>query len=131
MVRRALATAAVASIALAGCSTETDSAAAADRDLSAQAGEIQGQLDPFFEGCVWDVQVDDGDSVQTSCAEHEIGVVVSSGPAAVAGILDAIGGALPAGGYVTEENWAVWSPDESVVNMSWDVLGASGERVWF
>lgn len=136
MLRRTLATAAIAAIALAGCSSDTGSSADAadagsDRDFLVQAEEIQAQLDPIFEGCEWEVRADDGNSAQTACSEHEIGVIVSSGPSAVGGILDAVGESLPTGGFVAEDDWAVWSTVDGNVNMAWDVLGASGERGWF
>lgn len=122
-------------IVAAGCSSGTDAeedATNADgRGLLAQAEDLQGQLNPFFEGCEWEVTVDDGNQAQTSCSEHEIGVIVGLRDQTTTRALETVSENVPVGGYVREGNWAVWSTDESNVNMAWDVLGASGERVWF
>lgn len=130
-MRTTLALTATALLVLTGCGGTTDDAdgdTSGSDDLMLQAEDIQAQLDPFFEGCEWEVSVDEDDSARTSCAEHELGVIVESGPNSVRGVLEGMGEATPVGGYVTAENWAVWSTDEGNVNMAWDVLGASGER---
>lgn len=110
--------------------TATQAASAADDDaLLAQLEDIQGQLDPWFEGCDWESSVSDGIG-QGTCAEHEIGVISGPGESSVQGILDAMG-ENGTGGYVAEGGWAVWSTDMGNVRQAWDVLGTPGEPTEF
>ena len=138
-----LAAAAVLTLALAACSTTTESGTTASTsdtstqsapevDKAAQRDEITTSLDAWFDGCDWET-TESEHTARASCAENELGVIVGNTSTDVKVVLDGIAEAADGGpgGYAVKDNWAVWSTDQGNVNRASDVLSASSGRESF